>query len=155
MAITSRAKKLKATDDDFSTKTMKFISFLEMYVECGDHKKAWLDSGYSASNLPSAMGKIRDNWRLVEKLIRNRIGSHVPFALNGVVELAMNAKQESVRLKALQDILFRAGYDAALQIETSEKVSDLDNADLENELTRLLARANNAAAKEAATEELH
>lgn len=154
MAV-GKAKKLKATEEDFSTKTEKFITFLEYYVESGDHKQAWLDAGYSPSNIATAMGKIRDNWRLVEKLIRNRIGSHVPFALNGVVELAMNAKQESVRLKALQDILFRAGYDAALQIETSEKVSDLDNAELENELTRLLARANNAAAKEAAIEELH
>jgi hypothetical protein len=104
-----------------------------------------------------AMAKVRDNWELVELLIKNKIGSHVPFALNGIVELAANAKQESVKLKALQDILFRAGYDAPMRIETTEvQAGDMTNTELDNELTKLLSRVNKEADKVAkATEELH
>ena len=137
---------LKATDKDFVNKSDKLVKFLELYVETGDKKQAWLDAGYAKGGIRSAGNIIRENMRLVEKLIRNRIGSHVPLALNGVLELATGAKQESVRLKALQDILYRAGYDRPVEIVTSEKdVNALDNKELEDELTTLLARANKEA----------
>ena len=137
---------LKATDKDFVNKSDKLVKFLELYVETGDKNAAWLEAGYAKGGIRSAGNIIRENMRLVEKLIRNRIGSHVPLALNGVLELATGAKQESVRLKALQDILYRAGYDRPVEIVTSEKdVNALDNKELEDELTTLLARANKEA----------
>jgi hypothetical protein len=147
MAKSSRAKILKSVDKDFNKRSEKCIHFLECYVNNnGDHQAAWLEAGYAESGLPTAMGMVRDNWRLVEKLIRNRIGSHVPMALGGVVELAQNAKQESVRLKALQDILYRAGYDTPVEIVTTDKRADsLANKELEDELAILLKRANSNA----------
>ena len=148
------AKILKETDKDFSGKSELLIKFLELYVEYnGDNKQAWLESGYSPAKVHTSMSVVRDNWRLVEKLIRNKIGSHVPMALAGVVELAQNAKQESVRLKALQDVLYRAGYDRPIEIQHTEKeANELSNRELDDELTRLLARVNDTADAE---KELH
>ena len=146
MAAKSRAKLLLETDKDFSGKTEKLVAFLDAYVETGDKNKSWIDAGYSEKTTNQAMSLIRDNWRLVEKLIRDRIGSHVPMALNGIVELAMNAKNDSVKLKALQDVMYRAGYDRPLEIVTGEMdVQKLANKDLDMELTALLARANKQA----------
>ena len=146
MAAKSRAKLLLETHKDFSGKTEKLVAFLDAYVETGDKNKSWIDAGYSEKTTNQAMSLIRDNWRLVEKLIRDRIGSHVPMALNGIVELAMNAKNDSVKLKALQDVMYRAGYDRPLEIVTGEMdVQKLANKDLDMELTALLARANKQA----------
>ena len=156
MAKGSRAKILKKTDKTFANSTEKMITFLELYVEGGDPAKAWIGAGYSPSNTPIAMRTIRDNFKLVEKLITNKIGRHVPFAVNGVIELATNAKNDAVKLKALQDILFRAGYDRPMEIVTSEKTADeMSNTELDTELTRLLARVNNEAAEAATQKELH
>tara|TARA_R110000744_G_scaffold272405_2_gene385379 strand:- start:167 stop:631 length:465 start_codon:yes stop_codon:yes gene_type:complete len=146
MAVKSRAKILIENDKDFAGKTEKLVSFIERYVESGDKNTSWVEAGYSELTTNQAMGKIRDNWRLVEKLIRDRIGSHVPMALNGIVELAMNAKNDSVKLKALQDVMYRAGYDRPLEIITGDMdVEKLANKDLDMELTALLARANKEA----------
>jgi hypothetical protein len=68
------------------------------------------------------------------------------MALNGIVELAQNASNDSVKLKALQDVMYRAGYDRPLEIVTGEMdVQKLANKDLDMELTALLARANKQA----------
>lgn len=153
MATKKTAKILKETDKDFSGKTERTIEFLEHYVANGDAQEAWVAVGNAETSKHLAMKKVRDNWRLVEKLIRNRIGSHVPLALNGVLELAENAKQEAVRLKALQDILYRAGYDRPMEIVTSEKkADDLSNKELDEELTKLLARVNNSSTDQDKTE---
>lgn len=148
------AKILKETDKDFSNTSEKLIRYLELYIEYnGDNQRAWEEAGFSMTTVNLSMRKVRDNWRLVEKLIRNKIGSHVPMALAGVVDLAENAKQESVRLKALQDILYRAGYDRPMEIVTTEKqAEDLSNKELDDELTRLLARVNS---KEETVEKVH
>lgn len=131
------------SDKDFTGKTETLVKFLDLYVETGNAKASWVEAGYAEVTVNQAMSKIRDNWRLVEKLIRDRIGSHVPMALNGIVELAMNAKNDSVKLKALQDVMYRAGYDRPLEIITGEMdVEKLPNKDLDAELTAMLARAN-------------
>ena len=147
MAKTSRVKMIKRTTPDLiAGKRDSTLMFIEEYIRTGDAKAAWVSVGNLPTTAHMAMSKIRDNWDIVEEMIRLRIGTHVPFALNGIVDLAMNAKQEAVRLKALQDILFRAGYDAALKIETKEvDAKDMSNTQLDAELTRLLARVNNEA----------
>ena len=138
--------KLKLSDPEISKVPDQRLIFLEHYIELGDAQKAWLEAGYSASNKRTAMSVVRDNWRIVEKLIRDRIGTHVPMALNGLIHLAQEAKQESVRLKALQDILSRAGYDSAMKIEHSEKLAqDMNHSEIETELQRLLKRSNDEA----------
>mgnify|MGYP003138138147 CR=1 FL=1 len=136
---------LKKTEPDLQDVPDQRLQFFDLYIETGDAKQAWLDAGYSQSNTSKAMSVIRDNWRVIEKMIRTRIGSHVPMALNGIINLAQNAKQESVRLKALQDILSRAGYDGVMKIEHTEKAADeMDNKEFEVELQRLLKRSNDS-----------
>ncbi len=115
--------------------------FLEEYVDNGgDHRAAWLEV-YSESTVRQAAATVRKHWQTVEKIIKTRVGSHVPMALAGVVELAKNAKQESIKLKALQDILKRAGYDAPDKFEVTEKRADeLDDDELKTELLQLLKK---------------
>lgn len=152
----SKTTKLKISDPEIADVPDQRLQFLEHYIELGDAHQAWIAAGYSSTSKARAMLTIRDNWRIVEKLIRNRIGTHVPMALNGLIQLAQNAKQESVRLKALQDILSRAGYDSVLQIEHSEKdAQSMNNAELDQELQRLLKRSNDEADTSTNSKELH
>ena len=134
----ARAKVLQL--DSGGRMTAQKLEFLEHYVENGGNAKAaWLEAGFAESTCKQAMQIVRQHWQDVEILIRKRVGSHVPMALAGVVELAKNAKQDSVRLKALQDILSRAGYDKPQElVVTEKKAEELDNTELEEELLRLL-----------------
>ena len=141
----SRAKLLVENDKDFANTTERAITFFELYIEGGDPKKAWVDAGYSEGSVRQANKKIRENYKLVEKMINAKIGAHVPMALNGIILLATHASSDAVKLKAQQDILYRAGYDKPIQIETLDAANKLDNKALEDELTKLLAKANKLA----------
>jgi len=140
---------LKKTEPDLEDVPDQRLQFFDLYINSGDARSAWIAAGYSTSNAGKAMSLIRDNWRVIEKMIRTRIGTHVPMALNGIIQLAQEAKQESVRLKALQDILSRAGYDGVMKIEHTDKAADeLNNSELEQELQKLLKRSNDEYNKE-------
>ena len=116
------------------------LNYLNLYVEYGgDNKKAWIDAGLSETTIGRSMAIVREEWDTVQQLIRMRIDQHVPMALEGIVELAKNAKQDSVRLKALQDLLSRAGYDQAKEFIVSDRpAEDMDKAELEAEILTLL-----------------
>jgi phosphoribosyl-dephospho-CoA transferase len=87
------------------------------------------------------MSRLRDNWRLVESMVKERIGAHVPMALTGIIELAQTAKQESIRLKAQQDILYRAGYDKPMEMVLTDKdAKDLKDDELQKELLAILGK---------------
>ena len=120
----------------------KLKIFLEEYVENGgDHLAAAKTAGYA--NPKQAKKLLRDNWEAVQDLVMNKIGGHVPFAIEGIVRLAQNAKNESVRLKACQDLLGRAGYDQAIKIESKVvDATEMEDGALENELLELLKKAN-------------
>lgn len=135
---------------DKEIRSAQLDKYLDLYLEYkGDHKKAWVDAGYSEKTLQHSMAKVRENWVEVEKRIRIRIGSHVPMALTGIIELAENAKQESIRLKALQDIMSRAGYDKAQElVVTEKKAEEMDDTELKDELKALLKRSNIAQQEE-------
>lgn len=119
------------------------VNFLNLYVEYGgDAKRAWTEAGFSPTTVKRAMVVVREEWDTVQRLMHMRIGTHVPMALEGIVQIAKHGKQESVRLKALQDILARAGYDKAQEVVITDKPTDeLDNKELEAELLRLLQEA--------------
>ena len=125
---------------EFQGKSERLIRFVELYLETeGDHRKAWIDAGYSQSTLPTAMAKLRENWAMVDRMIRDRIGSHVPLALAGIVRLATEAKNDSTRLKACQDLLSRAGYDKAQEIVVTEKkAEEMEDTEVQSEILSLL-----------------
>jgi hypothetical protein len=129
--------------DDKEVTSERLDLFIDLYIEKGgDPQSAWVEAGYSPSTKKKAMSTLRANWQEVERRIRLRIGSHVPMALQGIVELARNAKAESVRLKAQQDIMKRAGYDVAEEfILTEKKAEDMDDSELKTELAELLKRS--------------
>ena len=119
----------------------RMLLFVSQYVEHGDAKKAWVEAGYSEGTTNLAMGKLRDNWRIVESMVKERIGRHVPMALSGIIELAQTAKQESIRLKAQQDILFRAGYDKPMEMVITDKdTKEMKDDELQKELLSLLQK---------------
>ena len=123
------------------TETMK--GFINEYINNGgDPVKAWTDSGLSATTSNRCRAVLRDHWQYIEKQIADKIGSHVPMAIEGIVYLAQHAKGEGVKLKALQDLLSRAGYDGAIKIETKEvSAEDMDDSMLKDELSILLKKA--------------
>jgi hypothetical protein len=123
------------------TEGSKLSVFLQAYVDNGgDHLEASRTAGYATSN--GAKKLLRDNWQSVQDLVMQKIGGHVPFAIEGIVHLAGNAKSEQVRLKACQDLLSRAGLDSSIKIESrSEAVEDLESSDLEAELLTLISKA--------------
>jgi hypothetical protein len=99
------------------------------------------------------MARLRDNWRLVESMVKERIGAHVPMALSGIIELAQTAKQESIRLKAQQDILYRAGYDKPMEMVLTDKdAKDLKDDELQKELLAILGKNHTLDVK---AEEIH
>lgn len=139
-AIQGKVKHLRKVEKSYSELPVQLATFLEFYVESGDAKGSWVLAGYSEGTKHHAMSRIRDNWRMVEAMIKERISAHVPLALAGIIELAQNANGETVRLKAQQDILYRAGYDTPVSFVVEDKeASELKDSDLKDELARLLA----------------
>ena len=126
--------------------TERLDKFIDLYLDYeGDNVRAWLDAGYAESTKSSSMAKLRKHWDIVQARIVERMGSHVPEALAVVVDLMRNARSETIKLKAAQDIMGRAGYDQASKIELSEKkAEDLNQEELRKELSELMNRANAA-----------
>jgi hypothetical protein len=129
----------KVEDEDYVNHSTQFLEFVAGYVETGDAKASWVEAGFSKNTQNLAMNRLRNNWRMVERMIQDRIGNHVPMALNGIIGLAQNAKQDSIKLKAQQDILYRAGYDKPIEYSVSDKdATELKDSELKDELARLL-----------------
>jgi hypothetical protein len=131
--------------------TERLDKFIDLYLDYeGDNVRAWVDAGYAESTRSSSMAKLRKHWDIVQARIVERIGSHVPRSLAVIVDLMENARSETIKLKAAQDIMGRAGYDQASKIELSEKkAEDLNQDELKRELEALMSRANAVANKRA------
>ena len=137
--IRKKVRLLKKSDPDEYNVNEQFLQFVANYVESGNARQSWTQAGYSPKSAGTAMSRLRDNWRLVESMVKERIGSHVPMALTGIIELAQTAKQESIRLKAQQDILYRAGYDKPMEmVVTDKEAKDLKDDELQKELLMIL-----------------
>ena len=68
------------------------------------------------------------------------IGSCAPAALETIYRLATESGDDQVKLRAAQDLLNRAGYGATQKHEIS--VHDMSDEELDNELSKLLSKAN-------------
>ena len=152
-AMRKKVNLLKKSDPSEYDVNENFLQFVAYYVESGSAREAWVQAGYSPNSAGSAMSRLRDNWRLVESMVKERIGAHVPMALSGIIELAQTAKQESIRLKAQQDILYRAGYDKPMEmIVTDKDAKDLKDDELQKELLAILGKNHTIDVK---AEEIH
>tara|TARA_B110000967_G_scaffold93679_1_gene96315 strand:- start:22926 stop:23402 length:477 start_codon:yes stop_codon:yes gene_type:complete len=152
-AIRKKVNLLKKSDPSEYDVNENFLQFVAYYVESGSAREAWVQAGYSPNSAGSAMARLRDNWRLVESMVKERIGAHVPMALSGIIELAQTAKQESIRLKAQQDILYRAGYDKPMEMVLTDKdAKDLKDDELQKELLAILGKNHTLDVK---AEEIH
>jgi len=152
-AMRKKVNLLKKSDPSEYDVNENFLQFVAYYVESGSAREAWVQAGYSPNSAGSAMSRLRDNWRLVESMVKERIGAHVPMALSGIIELAQTAKQESIRLKAQQDILYRAGYDKPMEMVLTDKdAKDLKDDELQKELLAILGKNHTIDVK---AEEIH
>lgn len=116
----------------------KLIAFLDLYCNGMDPREAWVQAGYSPNTKHLAKAKIRENWKLLEKMIDERIGTHVPLALNIIVDIMINAKSDQTRLLAAKDILSRAGKDKPIQIVTEKKAADqMNDLEIDEEIRAL------------------
>lgn len=121
----------------------KLVAFIEHYLEGMPPKEAWVAAGYSENTASAAMNKIRENWKLVAKMVDFRIGMQVPLALNVVKDLMMNSKSDTVRLNAAKDILSRAGKDKPIEINHSAKSpEEMKDEDLDAEIISLAEKIN-------------
>ncbi|MDC1406040.1 hypothetical protein N8314_00635 [Akkermansiaceae bacterium] len=130
-------------DPNLASKSDLLLAFLEEYIDNGgDAQTAWVTAGYAESTKKQAMAMVRKESDTVTKLLNLKIGSHVPSSIKVIVDLMHNEKTPpAVKLKCAQDIMSRAGYDAAIDYTISEKpVEDMTNSELDTELSKLLSK---------------
>ena len=101
--------------------------WLDEYLETGDAIKAvehhFPDAAESSRAVRASQLKTRHAERIDSRL-REAYKKDAPQMVKISKDLAVNAKQDAVKLKAAQDWLSRAGHDAALVIE--EKPMDYE-----------------------------
>lgn len=127
--------------------SVKELEWLDLYLETGKATESAkvVFPNHQDSVRRGAQLKIILRDEIVKRTQQAYLGD-VPMAKNNIKELANHATQEAVRLKANQDILSRAGLDAAFKVETKEAGSyeDLLKAareavkDMDPELTKQL-----------------
>jgi|TARA_R110000850_G_scaffold202652_1_gene328711 hypothetical protein len=143
MAFPKRIALIKK-EPALAAKSDLLLAFLEEYIDNGGKaQEAWVTAGYAESTKKGAMAVARKEHSTVQKLISLKIGSHVPSSIQIIVDLMSAEKTPAaVKLKCAQDILSRAGYDAAIDYTITEKpVTDMTNSELDTELTKLLGKA--------------
>jgi len=117
------------------------LRFVDAYMEHGDHIKAHKEAGYKPVR-GNASKKLKELRHHIQSEVYIKIGTHVPWAVKEMVELARNSASDTVRLNALKDILSRAGYDQAIQIETNDvSEKDLDSKEMNQEIKDLIKLA--------------
>lgn len=124
--------------ENFKGDPEKLVRFIDLFLDGLDLPDAWEQAGYSRGTASKARNTLRQNWKVIDKLIEERIGSQVPLAMKTVVYLMQNARSETVRLNAAKDILSRAGKDKPIQIQhESKEPEDLNEEELDAEIIQL------------------
>ena len=138
--------------DRVNTKSLRPLNdredkFVDNYLDRnyrGELVRAYIDGGFSDGPKAgsNARQKLRDLRQHVIERMHMQIGIHVPWAFAELVDLAVSTKNEQVKLKCLQDILSRAGFDHPISFESkSDQPSDMSAKDIATELARLLQKA--------------
>lgn len=96
-------------------------AFVDEYVMSGgDRKNSVIRAGYSESGADVTATRLLKHDTVIAEIFRRsrlRLVNVVPKALEGLMNLAMNAKSERVRREALDSLLDRAGFRAPERIE--------------------------------------
>lgn len=115
--------------------------FIRLFVGsewAGNAAQCAIQAGYSAATAKQKGYQLKRKFseKIKEETIK-LIGDSATLGLAGVLDIAKNATNESVKLQACKDLLDRAGFNAINQIEVSgiDKKSD---EELKEELNRLL-----------------
>lgn len=112
--------------------------FCKFYAETGKGAESARRAGFGDAKYPERVAyNLKSRYReYILSLVRENIEGIAPVAVRVLTDLAQHAKQESVRLKAVRDLLDRAGLVAKLEQKlTVEHVSDNE---LDNQLKNLL-----------------
>jgi DNA-binding CsgD family transcriptional regulator len=115
--------------------------FIRLFVGsqwAGNASKCAVGAGYSEDTAKQKGYQLKRKFadKIQQETVR-MIADSATLGLAGVLDLAKNASNDSVRLQACKDLLDRAGFNAINQIEISglDKKSD---EELKEELDRLL-----------------
>lgn len=121
----------------------KVVDFINHYLSGMDIYEAWHEAGLPKNGTNRARLVLREHWRLVDKMLDERIGEHAPAALARIVHLMNHASSDTVKLNAAKDILSRAGKDKPIQLtHTSKEPEELEEDELDQEIAMLASRLN-------------
>lgn len=99
------------------TLTLKEKRFAEKYMETGNATEATVAAGYNVKSRNVAKNIGSEN--LSKPDIRAYIQEMASGAASRIVEMSMNAENETVRLSANKDILDRGGYKAPERLDVT------------------------------------
>lgn len=86
----------------------KRAAFVRMYVELGNGEEAVTRAGYATKDPARYARVLKHRLRdYIEEEVTQRLAVEQPVALHTILDLAANAKSESVKLGAARDILDR------------------------------------------------
>lgn len=117
-------------------------AFLDGFIETGSATKAARAAGY---NNPAQRGmQLRDELAdEIRKRVHRRIDALAPMCLGVLVEIASDPEsQQAVRVKAVESLLSRAGYDATQKIEQTNINDTRTDAELQQVLAGFIGRMN-------------
>jgi len=89
--------------------------FVERYIETGNGGQSVIEAGYGVKGMDSAYVVASDNLRKFK--VQQALNEASVIAKDTIVDLAVNAKSEEVKLKASRDILDRTGFKPKEEIE--------------------------------------
>ena len=111
--------------------------FCQYYAETGKGAESAKRAGYQGKNHHQIAYRLKNEYReYILTLVKKDIEDIAPVAIGVLKNLALYAKQESVRLKAVKDLLDRAGL--AVKIEQKLTVEHVSDSELDAQLKHLL-----------------
>lgn len=145
----------QTTDKRKANKEMN-AKFVELFLERSDAlgaydswndmvKNCYWDAGFDSSRKDNgvmyhARKKLESMWPEIEKEIRSKLNSGALLGLNVVMDMAVNAKQDSVKLKAAVELLNKGGFAETQRIELTE-VDNLSDEELQKRIRDKMAEA--------------
>jgi len=127
--------------DDLPNKQQLFI---DLYLDLGDRDEAYKDSGYSIegrawkANARALFLKLQ---HVIEQRIETRIGEGAILSLKVTKDLMMNAKSESIRLKAAQDYREMGGFSRPKEVRVVHtREEELTDEELDEEIASLTGK---------------
>lgn len=103
--------------------------------------EAYIEAGFSPNGAKDNVKKyFRQHHEYIQGYIQEKIGGQAPAAIKVIVQIMNNEEEKGgIRLKAAQDLLDRAGYNAKQKVElTTKDTKDMSTEELRGEIQKLL-----------------